>query len=260
MPAFYSLVQYVPDLVGHERVNIGVVVFTEAYAGVHFIENWTRIRQFGGNVSSLQAVARQIEKLPLEALQERMASWDQSIQFTKPAASLLDPDALLIDVAGRCLIDPAFYERDYRNRQQAVALTKQSLAAALESAIGKAAKKLLKPHFQTTGRLDKHEYDLAVVNGQPFLAVNSLSFETPEEKEITKVVQATAWTIDDVKQRDPDFPLAVVALPPRRPLEVYDRAVNTFTKLGAEVVHENELASWSKRIAARVQAGLGAKP
>lgn len=256
MPAYYSLVQYVPDLVRRERVNIGIVVFNEERMKSHFIENWNRIRQFGGCVPALQDVAKQIEQMSLEVLRNTIESWQHSIQFTAPAASLLDLDSLLIDMTQRCLIDPEQQERSYRNRQQAVAITKNSLANALREVIGKAAVKLLKAHFAMSGSLDRHEYDIALVNGQPLLAANSLSFETPDRKEIVKVSHATAWSIEDIKRRDSSFRLAIIALPPKQPSEVYDRAVNTFKSLGAEIVVEDELEAWSFQVATQVRDKL----
>ena len=160
MSAFYSLIQYVPDLIRNERVNIGVVVFTEGYAETHFIENWTRVRQFGGDVSSLQTVAKEIEKMRPAALRDAVSLWQQSIQFTAPAASLLDPDTLLIDIAQRCLIDPEKHEREYRDRHQAVVITKKHLASALEA-------KLANPQKNSYGHIT--QWRVASINTSAIL-------------------------------------------------------------------------------------------
>lgn len=253
MASFYSLVQYIPDLVRDERINIGVVAFTDGNAEVHFIENWDRVRLFGGNVSVLQTAARQIERMPYEALRQAMDGWSQSIQFTLPAASVLAVDSLLIDVAKRCLVDPERPKKSYRNRQQAIDLTKRYLGAAMRNEIGSAANRLLKEGHATFGKLDKHECDLTVMNGHTLLLANSLSFETPDVKAITKMAHATAWAIDDIKQSDPSLPFAVVALPPKQPLEIYDRATETFQKLGAQVVEERSLDGWSRATAIAVR-------
>jgi hypothetical protein len=259
MPSYYSVIQYVPDLVKDERINIGVVAFDERCAVTYFIENWSRVRQFGGNVASLRNLAKHIGELTPATLKTVMDSWQESIRFTKPAASLLNPDSLLIDVAKRCLIDPEQPVKEYRNRQQAVAVMKEKLSGAFEQEIGKAGKKLLRTDYHVHGRLDKHEFDVAAVNGQPFFVADSLSFEIPENKDLVKLVHSVAWDIDDIKHDLPDFPLAIVALPPKKPSQLYDNAMRTFAALGADIILENKLTDWSRRMATNISAALKGK-
>lgn len=252
MPAYYSLVQYVPDLIRNERINIGVVVFLENHVSAHFIENWERVRNFGANISSLQGVARQIESMSAQNFKEAIDTWQFSIQFTQPAASLLDVDLLLLDMAKRCLIDPDKPVKKYRTRQDAIALTKNRLSVALKNQIGKAAKTLIKERYNLRGKLDPHECDLAVVNGKTLTATSILSFETPETRDQSKVIDAIKWMVGDVKQGTPDLPVSVVMLPPKTPSQLYDRSVGTLNKIGAEVVEESDLDNWCERTAIHV--------
>jgi hypothetical protein len=130
------------------------------------------------------------------------------------------------------------------------------LTAALQSEIGKAASKLVRPRFQLDGRFDNHQCDLAVVNGKPYAAINSFSFEMPESQDLIKAIHAATWTADDMKQKDPNFPIALVALPPKQPSALYDKTIRVFTDLKAEVVPEDKLPNWSKELASAVNVGL----
>lgn len=47
MSAYYTVVQYVPDPVTDERVNIGVIAFDRGVVRSRFLRNWRRIQQFG---------------------------------------------------------------------------------------------------------------------------------------------------------------------------------------------------------------------
>jgi hypothetical protein len=111
-------------------------------------------------------------------------------------------------------------------------------------------------HYSLPGRLDKHECDLAVVNGKPLVAINSLSYEIPQTKDFIKAIHAATWTVDDIKQKDPDFPIVVVMLPPKRKSVLYDDTVRVFRELRAEVIAEDELQAWSKNVATGVHAEL----
>ncbi len=52
MASFYTVVQYVPDPVTDERVNIGVIVAAEDTVQSRFLSNWRRVKQFGGTLES----------------------------------------------------------------------------------------------------------------------------------------------------------------------------------------------------------------
>jgi hypothetical protein len=248
MPAYYSVVQYAPDLVTGERINFGVVVFGEGRLLTRFLQNWTRVKQFGGNVTSLKAFAHEAQhKLDEGKVREAAQRWANCIQFTPPAASTLGHDALLLDVTKRFLIDPPPASRSRRTRRDAIALARRCLVTALRERFGRTvAKSLLKRHYQVPGTLDQHEFDLSVANGHPMFAVQGLSFEAAEENDsLVRDVHATAFSVKDVKSRDPDFPVGVVALAPPDAPPLYQRAVHTLRHVGAEVLTEDEVDQWA---------------
>lgn len=124
MVSYYSVVQYVPDPIANERVNIGVIVFGDGRFLSRFLRNWDRVCHFSTrDISSTRNFAKGVEqstdeceRLPpmirvdppdetgLRKLAER---WMNSIQFTQPRAALRDPDALLASEAKRFLLEPS---------------------------------------------------------------------------------------------------------------------------------------------------------
>ena len=47
MASRYSVIQYVPNPIADERINIGVLAFNEQVVKVHFLSRWDRVRDFG---------------------------------------------------------------------------------------------------------------------------------------------------------------------------------------------------------------------
>jgi len=47
MPSYYSVVQFLPDPIRDEKVNLGVLAYNDSGVLVsHFIRDWKRIRNF----------------------------------------------------------------------------------------------------------------------------------------------------------------------------------------------------------------------
>src|SRR2546427_8096708 len=106
MPTTYTVVQYVPDPIADERLNVGVIAVSGSHARSRFLSNWLRAERFGNaSVRVLRDFARQVEEagvpaLPIreaggrlelseEKLRELAGHWVNSIQFTAPRTSLL---------------------------------------------------------------------------------------------------------------------------------------------------------------------------
>ena len=58
MTSYYTVVRYVPDVVRDERVNIGVIVFSDNEKRSQFLKNWGRVKSLGGNAKALRRVRR----------------------------------------------------------------------------------------------------------------------------------------------------------------------------------------------------------
>ena len=123
MASKYSVVQYVPNPIADERINIGVVAFNENEVRVQFLKNWERVRHFGmEDISFLKDFAQRMSKAAesgfifpgdnreasyQERLNQLTRNWLNSIQFTQPRASLENVDSLLEDIVANYLIEPA---------------------------------------------------------------------------------------------------------------------------------------------------------
>lgn len=255
MPTYYTVVQYVPDPVIDERMNIGVIVFGDGRLRARFLENWHRVRSFGGeNISFIRTFVKDLDRMGEEDIRRVAETWQHSIQLTKPAGSLLTADKLLVDVSSRYLRGLTPPEKTYRSRQEAVALTRRRVKEALDLRLGKEGRQLIKVDYQIQGKFGSHEFDVGAGNGRPFFAARALSFEKPEEsKALAREIEATAFAVSDVRKEEESIPLGVVVLPPKKEnRDTYLAAVHVFRAVEAQVIEEVFLNEWADEMAEKV--------
>ena len=187
MPSHYSIVQYVPDPISDERINVGVIVTGDSgVVRVRFLSHWQRVRQFGlSDVSFLREFARAIEmrqgELDLSQTQwtepvlRRLSSeWMRSIQFTEPRASLKDVDSLFEEIVVRFLRDVGPAAVSYRRRREARDLTARAVKEALRHRFGYAAGSLVKTRFALRGASNAaHHFDVVAANGHALFAAQT---------------------------------------------------------------------------------------
>lgn len=123
MASYYSIIQYVPNPLANERINIGVLIFDDKEIKVKFLKNWKRVKNFCmGDITFLRDFESQMQKAVSQGLlfpgdslldqprQERLQrvaeSWMNSVQFTEPNFSLKPVDKLLEDSIKKYLIEP----------------------------------------------------------------------------------------------------------------------------------------------------------
>ncbi|NER25203.1 MAG: DUF3037 domain-containing protein [Symploca sp. SIO1C2] len=124
MASRYSIIQYVPNPIADERINIGVLVFDRHNVKVHFLSNWNRVSCFGSqaDIKTLKDFAHRMQESAEkgllfpgdepsdrpkhERLLEVSLGWINSIQFTQPRGSLEPIDSLLDDVIQTYLLEP----------------------------------------------------------------------------------------------------------------------------------------------------------
>jgi hypothetical protein len=131
MASYYSIIQYVPNPLANERINMGVLIFDEKEIKVKFLKNWKRVKFFGtGDITFLRDFESQMQEAVSQGLlfpgdslldqprQERLQrvseSWMNSIQFTEPNFSLKSLDNLLEDSITKYLIEPVPSEVLYK--------------------------------------------------------------------------------------------------------------------------------------------------
>jgi hypothetical protein len=277
MPAKYSIVQYTPDPVTGERINIGVIAFDEEFIRVRFVSKWDRVRQFANqDIRFLKAFAQELTesastalllpglerypKLTQDRVEAMAGNWINTIQLTEPRASLKSVDELLSDVAARFLSEPIRNKRGFRDRRAAVSLATSRIRHALIQRVGdEDAEDLLKQQAALQGKRQPHTFDAVVANGVPYFAVHGISFELPEARILKFQIDAAAWSIADVHEYDQTFPIGVMTLPPLsdedelpRLEELYRRTIKVYTELGATVLTEQDIETWAQQMAQRI--------
>lgn len=247
MPSYYTIAQYSPSPISDERINFGVLVFGDGKVRSHFVKNWDRIRHFGAEIGLLGQFVKEAEGLSEGDLKRMVETYTYSIRFTEVRGSLLSPIALLSDVAGEFLIDPPKHKAEYRYRRDAAQLAHRALSAALRASVHGDAKNYLRADMRIDGQKGTHYFDVGLHNKNPRVGARGLSFELPEGPELSKEVNSTTLTIEDVLASLPGMQVSVVVLPPQKTNDTFKRAMDTFQNSGAQVVREDGVEAWAKR-------------
>ena len=228
MPSQYSIIQYVPNPIADERINIGVLAFDENLVKVSFLNNWQRVKDFGGErIDFLQDFAETMQAQAKNGLlflgdennnipkQDRLLKlsnhWMNSIQFSEPRGSLKDVEQVLNDSVNKFLVDinPPQQKRD---RQAAAKFATRHVRKVLTKRLGKKAKQLVKPDYSISGHYTQHKFDVAVANGKPYFIAQGISFEVKVSETLTNSI---SFMITDVKKDFENLSLGIVALPPK---------------------------------------------
>ncbi len=261
MSSFYSVIRYVPDPIANESINIGVVVFGEGKPTFRFLKRWNRahyfgkettgfLREFADSMSSGQIDMFDKEDLTNEdVLKSVLGRWRNSVQFTSPRGSLRSPDQLLGEVVKIYLREAIPQGKNKRIlREQAVALAARTVHHVIADRFGAAGKILVKRRFALEGNLDKHDFDLVIANGSPYLGAYALSFQVPDTVGLRREIDAAAFALEDVRKADRRLPLAVVAVPSKKTNDAYDRAKRIFRSVGAQFIEHEKFENFSTKI------------
>ena len=273
MASRYSVIQYVPDPIADERINFGVLAFDDQTVRVEFLHHWDRVRCFSKtDTSFLHDFAKQMRESadsgllfpsdkadneipPHERLESFALESMNSIQFTQPRASLRDVESLIENVTAKFLVDKPKVKSNGRDRQYAARITTSKIKQAFNEYFVETDKKW-KDYFKhdLSGQKGKHEFDVVVANGKPHLAAHGISFEVQVNQ---LLIESVYWRVDDIKEQMPDFPIAVIALPPkhdssdrqdRKRLEnLYQKSTEILRGMNTQVLDESEVELWAKK-------------
>lgn len=264
MPSQYSIIQYVPNPIADERINIGVLAFDEKLVKVSFIKNWQRVKDFGRErIDFLQDFAQKMQVQTNSGLlfpgdednniskQDRLLRisnhWMNSIQFSEPRGSLKDVEKVLNDSVNKFLVDinPPKQKRD---RQAAAKFATRKVREVLTERLGEKAKKLVKPNYSISGHYTQHKFDVAISNGKPYFAAQGISFEVKVSENIRNSI---SFMITNIKKDYKNLSLAIVAFPPKpeqnnykKQKELYENTMSMYEKLGAYVLEEKNFYGW----------------
>jgi hypothetical protein len=269
METFYSIIQYYPDPLNEERINIGFIVYSEEFLVSRFLEKWDRVKCFGQeDISFLQEFAKRVQEsnsytaMGLPVIPERFGpkvileiskSWKNSIQITEPRLSLETPSDLIDSLNEQYLVKPKERKRSpkYQRREDIVRVAEREIKDALIHRVGpEPTVRLFRPNYSIWGDADIHHFDVGVANGTPYYVAHALSFMGRDITHMERQYEATAFAVLDVRRRYESLPIGVVIAPPSENIDAYGRALKALPKLGATVIQPSEMKDWSSNMAA----------
>jgi hypothetical protein len=269
MACRYSVIQYVPDPIADERINIGLVIFDDERVETVFLKRWNRVNCFAmEDIHFLRSFEEQMRHAVSEGLlfpgdrengelrHERLlhiaTSWMNSIQFTEPSGSLATVDQLLERLPCQLLKEPLIKpKRKLRDRQGAAKLARASIRNVLVEnfKITDSLQNLLKPSNYLMGQQQQHRFDATLFNGKPYLAAHGISYEVDSPDSTT---DAVAWMIADVRAVNVTVPIGILMLPPQpetfeasRICKLYEKKKTIYQNMGAIVLGENDIQEWA---------------
>lgn len=288
MPTYYTVVQYVPDPVADERINIGVIVFNDDHIRTRFLHNWDRVSRFAqediSHVRDFSDWARQaavrsgnhpsmeplpglpgVDQLNKETIFRMAEEWSNTLQLSAPQPSLEEPEALLNRMARTHLREPIARQRVFRDRQFAARYAVSSVRRSVSERLGPTQTgEYVHSEYPIGGKVIPNiRVDLAITNSRIYLASQALSFETYNMSDLDRHVRDAVYTLRDVGDLISDVQLYLVALPPKTDLKNFQRAEERFhalpvmcEQIGARLVIEDEVPEWAEQIADYVETRI----
>lgn len=267
MMSFYTVIQYIPNPVIGERVNIGVIVYSQGKVLVQFLHNWKRAQTFAKrDLSFLKDFASNIEQAAIQpqlphtpgewqlsetTIGKMIASWKGVIQLTEVGGGRIEIHELLARVSSEFLVQPAQVAKTYRDKRSAVAIAAQSIETALKSHLPQQdVKSLIKRDEPVSGTVMPQEFDVVAKNGRVYFAAQGLSFQIQDKKHLPDQIRLLTLAISDVHKHQKDLPVGVVVLPPLRDDEAFDfyeKAEKRLISVGASVISEDDALTWANR-------------
>lgn len=266
MTAYYTLVQYFPDLTAEERMNVGVIAWDDKHVCSQFLSQWNRVRSFGrGDIGFLRDFAKQVNlatseqlrlpgldkdgKLDPHRLEKMIGTWQNSIQFSEPRGSVQDAKTLLRHVAPIFLQELSRVRaKRARSHRTAASIAMKSLSAAVCEWAPEEAERFVRNNAQVEGKLERHRFDVVLTNGKPIAALDAISFEVADEDRLKTEIDALAYSLLDVRNKNEDLPLAVFALlsPGASSSSLYRRASRVWHALDTVILTERKIDTWSR--------------
>ena len=253
----YSVVQYVPDPIADERINIGVIAVGEDGAFGQFLRYWTRVARFGhediqflrdfAKATGAQLSGKQSQldpKLDVERLELWATDWANTIQLTEPRGTLESAEDAVAAVAKRVLKAPRKRERG-RTRIVAVNHGRAALSQALESR-KRDPDEYLQQKVTLSGEYDAHEFDIGVANGTMIAVARGLSFDVKIRESLDKELTEVKWAIDDIRRVDEGTRLAVLAIPQASRTRLIDQTMKTVKGLGGTLILDDSIDEWAE--------------
>ena len=263
MTAFqYAVLQYVPDPVRQECLNVGVVVAIpgSAAAAVRVLKKpeASRLKWLGAkdDVKFLDDLADDLShpEVPpgataADVLARAHTEWGGTVRVSELRAALHDDAQDLCDeLYSRYVANPRTRKRAaYRDR----AAARRTVANALREGLPKEA---VQVRVTVPGHYETHKFDLGVRNGVLLHAIATFSFEAPDRETLQTEVDACAWAIQDVRKSTPELPITVVTIGSGGRLDAAERV---YSEVGARLIREPHIEEWARGVSSQLEPLLG---
>lgn len=276
MPAYYSVLKYVPDPIKEESVNVALLVVDEDGSDARFrcTNDWTRIRSFAHrtDVSFLQEFCEELSlrmpddltllhegRMTVADLQQMASTWSETLQFTAPRASMNNAATAIERLWPLLVVTTP--ERGVTQERTALANRAfDRLTLDLYDRFpNQPVKKIVKRgRISVAGRVDRrHTFPLVLENGSLYAAAQSVSFNVGS---IKSDLRGIYFDFMDVREQHPDLPLALVYAEPRdksaNRLRLLKDAEHATNELTVKMVPDSEIPALSREWTALLPATL----
>lgn len=262
MTSYFSQIQYVPDPIAGERINVGVVAVDNDGCRFRFARDWRRAAAFGGqDVTFLREFAEDalsngsewfsVRNGSQDTVARSLKHWQNKIQFSELRPSTKGRDDLLAEMAALYLHEgPVTDAEPYRGRgrDKAVSAATKCLGVALRARFGHAPRGLLQRDVPLRGRIESHELALGLKNGSLYGGAFAVSYEIGSPKIQQRDTDAIAFALEDIANNNAGEDLSVLVLPPPMRTPTYARARHIFKELDAKVVLQGNLNGWANAL------------
>jgi hypothetical protein len=260
----YSVVQFVPDPVRQEVLNVGVVVAQGRSLAAKVIpQNQAgRLRAVGyeRNLGFLRDLEEELNRgrvpeqteLPegqtawtTNDLEKAAREWGGTIRFTpvRPGRVAADRDALEYMYA-KLVPTKAAVQRGHTRSSVKKRVRTNLLKLVSRRYANQDPKELVHSGQRAKGKLEAHKFDYGIGNGRPFHLVQTVSFDVEDRESLATELDATKWAITDLRNaRTKTVPLSVVASGTKQK-ELREQTGDVLNKLDAHLFGEDDFEEW----------------
>ncbi|MDX2052566.1 MAG: DUF3037 domain-containing protein [Polyangiaceae bacterium] len=278
MTSYYSVVRFVPSSLAEEFVNVGVLTFGDGAVRGRFLEDWSRVELFAQSERLVSARAfqewvqqsmvpegpsdRRTKRIDEETVKRLAVDWQGSIQLTAPRASLLEPDALLDDVAPTFLVEPDEPEKPARSaphatdKRRLVGSLKDALKGAVAEKIDKSQHVIVSTRSPVSADMRARLFDVVVSNGVARCAAQCFNFAVSDPWRVLEHVDASAFAMQDVRKKLPNLLLAMVVSAASNKDDAHEIARKAAKEVNAEFILDSEVDAWADVVIGQVAKTL----
>jgi hypothetical protein len=276
----FSIIQYVPDPIANERMNIGVVVLTPSSVRVNFVTSWKRAQTFaqGADISHLRDFKSTLELLssqahamyqkglpligeadrsPQDLIRKMAASWSHQIQFAPFQRSLEDADRLMQRLSGRYLKEGKKQQRMGKSKNDVVSSAVRSLKKAMPEALARDhnVRRWVSAQGDVVPQIT---LDFGLMNGELKAAGQAVSFQTLDLMEIRHQWKEAVWSLIDLRRLHQELPTSLIIAKPfqnsREYEEEYEMAMDSAVTSGIWLALDTETDAWAHKVTEAIPA------